>query len=82
VSSYTEQSLVCLSEMLVETVDAVKLPETLMAEEVHLTASEQHGTAAIKNSVDFDWIWSITCLFHHQSLLNGIFRWCHNSYSW
>jgi hypothetical protein len=46
----------------------------MMAEVARLNSVEQHITAAIKNSVDFDWIKSTSCSFHHQRLLDGIVR--------
>jgi hypothetical protein len=43
---------------LVETVGtAVTLMECMMAEMAHLSSVEQHITAAIKNSIDFEWMW-------------------------
>jgi hypothetical protein len=53
--SDTEQSLTYLSEKLVETVGAaVTLMESMMTEVAHCNSVEQHITAAIKNSFDFD----------------------------
>jgi hypothetical protein len=55
--SDTEQSLTYPSEKLVETVGAVvTLIESMMAEVAHLNSLEQHSRAAIKNSIDFEWI--------------------------
>jgi hypothetical protein len=72
----------------VETVGtSVTLLETVMAEVAHLNSLEQHITAAIKNSVDFDWIRSTGCSLHHQRLVDGTVRgitriciswWCSN----
>jgi hypothetical protein len=56
--SDTEQSLTYPSEKLVETVGtAVTLMECMMPEVAHLSSLEQHITAAIKNSIDFEWMW-------------------------
>jgi hypothetical protein len=53
--SDTEQSLTYPSEKLVETVGtAVTLMGCMMAEVAHLNSLEQHITAAIKNSTDFE----------------------------
>jgi hypothetical protein len=55
--SDTEQSLTYPSEKLVETVGAaVTLMESMMAEVAHLNSVEQHITATINNSIDFEWI--------------------------
>jgi hypothetical protein len=55
--SDTEQSLTYPSEKLVETVGtAVTLMECMMAELSHLNSVKQHITAAIKDSIDFEWI--------------------------
>ncbi|PNF15445.1 hypothetical protein B7P43_G18116, partial [Cryptotermes secundus] len=53
--SDTEQSLTYPSEKLVETVGtAVTLMESIMTEAAHLNSVEQHITAAIKSTVDFE----------------------------
>jgi hypothetical protein len=65
--SDTEQSLTYPSEKLAETVGtAVTLMESMMAEVAHLNAVEQHITAAIKNSIDCEWIRCTDCSPHHQ----------------
>jgi hypothetical protein len=71
----TEQSLTYPSEKLVETVGgAVTLMESMMAEVAHLNSVEQHITAAIKNSIDFEWIRCTGSLLHHQQIIGGIVR--------
>jgi hypothetical protein len=35
-------------------------------------SNSKHITAAIKNSVDFDWIRSSGCSLHYQGLVDGI----------
>jgi hypothetical protein len=45
-----------------------------MTEVAHLSSVEQRVTAAIKNSVDFDWIRSTGCSLHHQQIVDGIVR--------
>jgi hypothetical protein len=56
--SDTEQPHTYPSEKLVETVGtAVTLMECMMAEVAHFSSVEQHITAAIKNSIDFEWMW-------------------------
>jgi hypothetical protein len=70
--SDTEQSLT-YPEKLVETVGtAVTLMECIMAEVAHLSSVQQHITAAIKNSIDFEWIRCVGCSLHHQQIVNGI----------
>jgi hypothetical protein len=73
--SDTEQSLTYPSEKLVETVGtAVTLMKSMMAEVAHLSSVEQHITAAIKNSIDFEWIWCTGCSLHHQEIVGDIVR--------
>jgi hypothetical protein len=36
---------------------AATLMESMMAEVAHLSSVEQHIIAAIKNSIDFEWMW-------------------------
>jgi hypothetical protein len=43
-----------------------------MAEVAHLSSVEQHIAAAIKNSIDFEWIRCIGCSLHHKQIVNGI----------
>jgi hypothetical protein len=70
--SDTEQSLTYPSEKLVETVGAVViLVESVMTEMAHLNSVEQHITAAIKNSTDFEWIRCTGCSLHHQQILGA-----------
>jgi hypothetical protein len=65
--SDTEQFLTYPSAKLVETVDiAITLMESMLAEVTHLSSVEQHITAAIKNSIDLEWIKCIGCSIHHQ----------------
>jgi hypothetical protein len=65
--SDTEQSLTYPSDRLVVTVGtAVTLMESMLAEAAHLNSVEQHITAAIKNSIDIEWIRCTGCLLHHQ----------------
>jgi hypothetical protein len=53
--SDTEQSLTNSSEKLVETIGAtVTVMESMMAEMTYLNSVEQQITAAIKNSIDFE----------------------------
>jgi hypothetical protein len=47
---------------------------TMMAEVAHLNSLEQHITAAIKNSTDFQWIRCAGCSLHHQRIIHGIVR--------
>jgi hypothetical protein len=55
-------SLTYPSEKLVETVGAaVTLMESMMAEVGHFNSEEQHIIAAIKNSIDFEWIRCTGC---------------------
>jgi hypothetical protein len=71
--SDTEQSLTYPSEKLVETVGvAVTLMESMMAEVAHFNSVEQHITAAIKNSIDFEWIRYTGCSLHHEQIVNVI----------
>jgi hypothetical protein len=71
--SDTEQSLTYPSEKLVETVGtAVTLMEYMMAEVAHFSSVEQHITAAIKNSIDFEWIRCTGCSLHHQGIVGDI----------
>jgi hypothetical protein len=73
--SDTEQSLICLSEKLVDTVGAaVTLMESMMTEVAHLNSVAQHITAANKNSIDFEWIRCTGCSLHHQQIIDGIMR--------
>jgi hypothetical protein len=56
--SITEQSLAYPSEKSVETVCTAVTPmEYMMAEIGHLSSVEQCIKAAIKNSIDFKWMW-------------------------
>jgi hypothetical protein len=60
--SYTEQSHTHPSEKLVEIVGtAVTLMESMMAEVAHLNSVEQHITAAIKSTIDVEWIRCTGC---------------------
>jgi hypothetical protein len=71
--SDTEHSFTYPSEKLLETVDtAVTIMECTMAEVAHLNSVEQHITAAIKNSVDFEWIRCTGYSLHHQQIVNSI----------
>jgi hypothetical protein len=71
--SDTKQSLTYPSEKLVETLGTcITLLENMMAEVAHLSSVEQRVTAAIKKSVDFDWIRSTGCSLHYQGLVDGI----------
>jgi hypothetical protein len=73
--SDTEQSLTYPSEKLVETVSAaVTLMESIMAEAAHLNSVEQHITAAIKKSINVEWIRYTGCSLHHQQIIDGIVR--------
>jgi hypothetical protein len=57
-----QNSLTYPSEKLVETVGtSVNLMESMMAEVAHLDSQKQCLTAAIKNSIDFEWIRSTGC---------------------
>jgi hypothetical protein len=59
--SDTEQFLTYPSGKLVETAGtSVTLLENMMPEVAHLNSVEQRITAAIKNSVDFEWITSFS----------------------
>jgi hypothetical protein len=67
-----EQSLTYSFEKLIEAVGAaVTLMESMMTEVGHLNSVEQHITAVIKNSNDFECIWYTGCSLHH---LDGIVR--------
>jgi hypothetical protein len=73
--SDTQQSLTYPSEKLVVTVGAaVTLMESMMTDVAHLNSVEQHITAAIKNSIDFEWIRCTGCSLHHQQIIHGIVR--------
>jgi hypothetical protein len=73
--SDTEQSLTYPSEKLVETVGAaVTLMKSTMTEVANLNSVEHHITAAIKNSIDFEWIRCSGCSIHHQQLIDGLMR--------
>jgi hypothetical protein len=50
----------------------VTLLENMMAEVAHLSSVKQHITAAIKNTVDFDWIRSTGCSLHPQESIDNI----------
>jgi hypothetical protein len=64
---FTEQSLTYPSEEMVEIVGtAVTVIESMIVEVAHLNAVEQHITAAIRNSIDFEWIRCTDCSLHHQ----------------
>ena len=72
---YTDegQSLTYPSARLVETVSAsVAVLDGMMAEVTHTYSVEEKITAAIKTTVDFEWIQSSGCLSHHQGILDGI----------
>jgi hypothetical protein len=71
--SDTKQSVTYPSEKLVKTLGtAITLMESLMAEVAHLSSVEQHMTAAIKNTIYFEWIRCVGCSLHHQQVVNGI----------
>jgi hypothetical protein len=73
--SDTEQFLTYPSEKLVETVAAaVTIMESMMAEVAHLNSVGQHITAAIKNSIDFEWIRCTGCSLHQQQIMDDIVR--------
>ncbi|PNF27190.1 hypothetical protein B7P43_G06485 [Cryptotermes secundus] len=73
--SDTEQSLTYPSEKLVETVvTAVTLMEFIMAEATHLNSVEQHIAAAIKSTIDCEWVRCTGCSLHHKRMLDGIVR--------
>jgi hypothetical protein len=68
-----EQSLTYPSERLVETVSAsVTILDGMMAEVAHTYSVEEKITAAIKNTVDFEWIQSSGCSLQHQEIVDGI----------
>jgi hypothetical protein len=46
--------------------------EGVMAEVAHLSSVEQHITAAIKNSIDSEWIRCTGRSLHHQQIVNGV----------
>jgi hypothetical protein len=65
--SDTEQFLTYPSGKLVETAGtSVTLLENMMPEVAHLNSVEQRITAAIKNSVDFEWIKSTSFSLNYQ----------------
>ena len=43
-----------------------------MAEVAHTYSVEEKITATIKNTIDFGWIQSSGCSFHHQEIVDGI----------
>jgi hypothetical protein len=43
-----------------------------MMAEVAQTHSVEKITPAIKNTIDFGWIWSSGCSLHHQRIVDGI----------
>jgi hypothetical protein len=45
-----------------------------MAEVGHMGSVEEMMTVAIKETVDFGWIWSSGCLLHSQEIADGIVR--------
>jgi hypothetical protein len=60
-----EQSVTYPSERLFETEsDSVTVLDGMMAD-VHTHSVEERITAAIKNTVDFGWTQSFSCLLHH-----------------
>jgi arginine deiminase len=62
-------------EKLIETVGAAVTPlESMIAEVAHLNSLEQHITAAIKNSNDFERIRNTGCSLHHQQIIDDIVR--------
>jgi hypothetical protein len=77
--SVTEQSLSYPSEKFKETVGSAM--ESMVAEVAHLNSVEQHITAAIKNSTDFEWIRCTDCSLYHQQIIHGIVRSHENLYS-
>jgi len=44
----------------------------MMAEVAHTYSVEEKITATIKNTIDFGWIQSSGCSFHHQEIVDGI----------
>jgi hypothetical protein len=67
-----EQSLTYPCEKLMEAYDiAVTLVESVMAEVAHLNSVEQHITAAIKSTIDFEWIRCKACSVHQQGIVDG-----------
>jgi hypothetical protein len=72
--SDTVHCLTYPSEKLVETVGtSVTLMESVMVEVAHLNSAEQNIAAAIKNSIDFEWIRGTGCSLHQQ-IVDGIVR--------
>jgi hypothetical protein len=53
---------------------AVTLMESMMAEVAYMNSVEQHFTAAIKNSIDFERIRCAGSSLHHQRIVGGIAR--------
>jgi hypothetical protein len=71
--SDAEQSLGYPFEKLVEVVGAaVTLMVSMMAEVANLNSVKQHITAAIKNSIDSEWVRCTGCSLHHQQIIDGI----------
>jgi hypothetical protein len=68
------KSLSCPPEKLAETVGAAVTLMESMVTGAHLNSVEQHITAAIKNSIDFEWIRCTDCSLHHQQIMDGIVR--------
>jgi hypothetical protein len=48
--------------------------ESMVAEVPYLDSVEQYITAAIKNSIDFEWIRCTDCSLHQQQIIDGIVR--------
>jgi hypothetical protein len=46
--------------------------ESVMAEVAPLNLVEQHITAAIKNTTDFEWIGCTGCSLDHQQTVGGV----------
>ena len=44
----------------------------MMAEVAQTLSVEEKIITAIKNTVDFGWIWSSGCLLHHEEIADGI----------
>jgi hypothetical protein len=63
----------CL-ETVGTSVTARDCDDLVMTEMTHLNSVEQDITAAIENSVDFDWIRSTGCSLHHQWIVGSIVR--------
>jgi hypothetical protein len=71
--SDTKQSLICPSEKLVETLGScITFLQNMMAKVAHLSSVKQRITAAVKKSVDSDWMRSTACSLHYQGLVDGI----------